>query len=87
MKGASGFNNGGTRLVEAFCYGVHRSSNNEVLRGYQVGGYSESGEPTGWKLFHVLDMLELVVTSKHFSGDRDYYNPNDSAMKTIYCRV
>ena len=79
--------NGGTRLVEPFCYGVHRDTGNEVLRSYQVGGHSESGEPVGWKLFRVAEISNLVVTDKHFTGVRDYYNPNDSAMKTIYCRV
>ena len=66
------------------CTGIR---GNEVLRGYQVGGHSESGEPVGWKLFRVAEISNLVVTDKHLTGVRDYYNPNDSAMKTIYCCV
>lgn len=79
--------NGGSRLVEPFCLGVHKDTGNEVLRGYQVGGYSESGEPVGWKLFRVAEISSLVVIGKHFSGVRGGYNPNDSVMQTIYCHV
>jgi len=79
--------NGGTREVEPFCYGVHKSTGNEVLRGYQVGGCSESGESVGWKLFQVDEISSLVTTSKSFSGVREYYNPDDRMMKKIICRI
>lgn len=79
--------NGGTRLVEPFCYGVHKNTNNEVLRCYQISGYSESGEPVGWKLFLATNISNLVITNKHFAGSREYYNPNDKAMTTIYCHI
>lgn len=79
--------NGGNRIIEPFCYGIHKDTSNEVLRGYQIGGYSESGNPVGWKLFLVSDISHLVVTNDHFTGVREYYNPTDSAMKTIYCHV
>ena len=78
---------GGTRFVEPFCYGIHRSTGNEVLRGYQIGGYSESGESVGWKLFRVEDISRLIVTDKDCKGVREHYNPNDSVMKKIICRV
>lgn len=79
--------NGGTRLVEPFCYGIHKNTNNEVLRGYQAGGYSESGESIGWKIFQTANISNLIITNEHFSGIREYYNPNDKAMTTIYCHV
>ena len=78
---------GGTRFVEPFCYGIHKTTKNEVLRGYQISGYSESGEPVGWKLFRVDDISSLTITNEHFSGIREYYNPNDKAITTIYCHV
>ena len=78
---------GGTRFVEPFCYGIHRSTGNEVLRGYQIGGYSESGESVGWKLFRVEDISRLIVTDKDCKGVREHYNPNDRVMKKIICRV
>jgi len=77
---------GGFRLVEPFCYGVS-TAGNEVLRGYQISGYSESGDPVGWKLFRIPEISSLAATGQHFTGVRPGYNPNDSAMATIYCHV
>ena len=78
---------GGTRLVEPFCFGVHKSTNNEILRGYQVGGYSKSGEPFGWKIFRISEISGLLITNEHFSGAREDYNPDDTMMKIIYCHI
>lgn len=77
---------GGERSVEPFCYGVS-SAGNEVLRGFQIGGYSESGNPVGWKLFRVDEISRIVLTNNTFQGNRPFYNPNDKAMTTIYCHV
>jgi hypothetical protein len=78
---------GGTRFVEPFCYGIHRTTGNEVLRGYQIGGYSESGETQGWKLYRDEEISELVITDDAFSGSRPNYNPNDKAMRSVYCSI
>jgi hypothetical protein len=78
---------GGIRFVEPFCYGIHKSFGNEVLRGYQVRGFSEFGEPFGWKLYPVDEISKLVITGDNFRDDRDYYNPNDPMMKEIICRI
>ena len=85
-KVLSFYYNGGTRFVEPFCYGIHRSTDKEVLRGYQIGGYSESGESVGWKLFRVEEISKLMVTDRDFKGVREHYNPNDRIMKKIICR-
>lgn len=79
--------NGGMRSVEPFCYGIHRSTGKEVLRGYQIGGYSESEEFVGWKLFRVDEISKLTITTKDFKGVREHYNPNDRIMKKIICRI
>jgi predicted DNA-binding transcriptional regulator YafY len=63
----------GKRDVEPFCYGVHKSSGNEVLRGYQTGGFSESGNGTGWRLFKVAEISRLSITEKGFTGVRHGY--------------
>jgi len=86
-KVLSFYYNGGTRFVESFCYGIHRSTGNEVLRGYQIGGYSESEESVGWKLFRVDEISKLTITGKDFKGVREHYNPNDRIMKKIICRI
>lgn len=77
---------GGYRRAEPFCYGVSRA-NNEVLRAYQVGGYSGSGNAVGWKLFEVGEMSNIEITDEQFNGARSGYNPNDLHMKQIYCCV
>ena len=75
---------GGSRTVEPHCYGVSKNDK-ELLRAYQTGGYSESGNPVGWKLFSVEKISNLDVSSDTFEGPRFQYNPNDKAMATIYC--
>jgi len=77
---------GGYRMVEPHCYGVS-TAGHEVLRAYQIGGYSESDQPIGWKLFRVLAITGLQLTTETFASPRPGYNPNDSAMTTIYCRL
>lgn len=78
--------NGGFRTVEPFCHGLS-TAGNEVLRGYQTGGYSESGDSVGWKLFQVSKISSMTITNDYFDVKRPGYNPNDSAMTTIYCNV
>lgn len=77
---------GGFRNVEPFCHGIS-TVGNDVLRGWQIGGYSESGKPQGWKLFRMDAISNLTITDEAFEGRRPRYNPNDSAMTTIYCHV
>jgi hypothetical protein len=78
---------GGLRIVEPFCYGLSKKDSKELLRGYQVSGYSKSGDTVGWKLFRVSEMSSLTMIDEQFSGVRPGYNPNDSAMTTIYAHI
>jgi hypothetical protein len=78
---------GGIRFVEPFYYGLHKSTGDEVLRGYQVKGFSEFGEPFGWKYYLVNEISKLVITDNKFKGDRKDYKPNDPMMKKIICRI
>lgn len=78
--------NGGTRVVEPFCHGSGKQGQ-ELLRAYQVGGYSESGNPVGWKLFRADQISNVIQTGEHFNGSRPLYNPLDSAMRIIHCGV
>lgn len=72
--------------MEPFCYGIS-TAGNEVLRGYQIDGYSESGNPVGWKLFRVSEISNFQITKTNFQNNRPFYNPNDSKMTRIYCNV
>ncbi|MGC1122061.1 MAG: hypothetical protein WBA22_13305 [Candidatus Methanofastidiosia archaeon] len=77
---------GGPRTAEPYCYGVS-AAGKEVLRAYQVEGYSESDKPQGWKLFRVEKMMNLHVSDIFFAGTRPEYNPRDPTMEVIYCSI
>lgn len=77
---------GGKRSVEPHCHGTS-APGNEVLRGYQTGGHSESGNRVGWKLFDVSEIRSLQETGEFFDKNRESYNPNDSAMVNVHCHV
>ncbi len=75
-----------TRIVEPYCHGVSQAGN-EVLRAFQIGGDSDSGNPVGWKLYEMSRMSVLRTTGASFVGPRPGYNPNDTQMTLIHCRV
>lgn len=75
---------GGNREVEPHCHGCSKD-NNDLLRGYQISGYSSSGEPVGWKMFRLDRISGLVVTETTFRGARPEYDPQDNRMATVYC--
>lgn len=76
---------GGTRMVEPYCYGTS-TAGHKVLRGYQTSGYTSSGK-RGWKLFEVSKMSNLQVTDETFASNRRGYKPNDSAMSSVIAHV
>lgn len=81
------FYKGYKRVVEPHCYGIHKSTNNEALYAYQVGGYSSSGKKPPWRLYIISEMSEIVVTDKLFENPRLGYKINDSRMSMIFCQI
>lgn len=77
---------GGFRLVEPCCYGL-LSDGNEALLCYQVSGYSEFGDPIGWKLFRSSEISRLEVTSEHFTFIKSGYASRYCALTTICCQA
>lgn len=77
---------GGSRIVEPYCHGVS-TTGSEVLRGYQTGGYSSSGNPVGWRLFEVAKLSGFRQTSQTFNRNRSGYNPHDEGMVSVHCHV
>ena len=79
--------NGSLRLVEPYCHGTTR--NGEALRAVQRPRAHEPGGPGfGFgKLWMVARMRRVRVTSEPFAADDPAYNPNDSAMLQIHCRI
>ena len=78
--------NGGQRTVEPYCYAISRNGN-ELLRAFQISGYSASGKAQGWKLFSVNDMNNLLILDDTFNALRPEYNPDDPVMVRIYCCI
>ena len=73
------------RVVEPYAYGK-TSRGNDALRGYQIGGTSESTIP-GWKLFVVGRMGRLRKTDRTFNATAPGYAHGDSSLSPMYCRV
>jgi hypothetical protein len=78
--------NGLQRVVAPYCYGIS-TRDTEVLRGVQIGGASNSHGYGFGKLWSVSEMTELQLSTEHFEPNDPLYNPNDSAMKRVICRV
>ena len=78
---------GGTRIVEPHCYGIHNDTGNELLCGYQTGGYSKSGNLPDWRLYTIPEISGLRITDDQFSNARHGYKPNDSRMSRIFCQL
>ncbi|MHB1295013.1 MAG: hypothetical protein ACYC4R_08430 [Anaerolineae bacterium] len=77
---------GGERLVEPYVHGVS-TAGHEVIRGYQVSGYSASGRPTGWKQFRVEDMADLELTNRTFTDNRPGYQPSGRGLLEMHCHL
>jgi hypothetical protein len=74
------------RVVEPYCYGIS-TRGAEVLRAVQIGGSSSSGGFGFGKLWLIEDIVDLQMTDKPFKPDDPNYNPNDSGMTQVLCRV
>lgn len=78
---------GFTRIVEPFTLGIHKTTNNTVLRSFRVGGYSKSEREPQWRLFDLSNITNLKLTNQKAMNFREYYNPNDKDMSFIICCV
>ena len=75
---------GGTRDVEPHCHGSGKEGQ-ELLSGYQVSGFSRSGERFGWKTIRLDRVRALTVTDESFPGPRPGYNPANARISVIHC--
>ena len=74
------------RVVHAYCHGFTRTGA-ESLRAVQVRGASRSGAIGGGKLWTVAKMKDLRLSAETYVADDPNYNPDDTAMVEIHCRV
>ena len=77
---------GGTRDIEPHVHGVGKDGS-ELLRGYQVSGFSRSEQVTGWKTFKLDEVRAMALTDRSFASPRPGYEPQDALMPTIHCRL
>ena len=77
---------GYTRDVEVHAVGFTKDDN-AVMRVWQLAGGSDSNEPVGWKLLHLEEAVEAVVTTERSMAPRAGYNPADPVMKVITCQL
>ena len=72
------------RVVEPYCHGVSPRGS-ELVRAVQTGG---AGSGLGFgKLWTIAKMVDLRMTDRTFVPDDPNYNPDDSALSRIHCRV
>jgi hypothetical protein len=74
------------RVVQPYCHGFS-SKGAESLRAVQVNADSRSGGRGFGKLWTVAKMQNLRVTAETFAADDPDYNPHDTALPEIHCRV
>jgi hypothetical protein len=74
------------RVVEPYCHGISRAGR-ECLRGIQVGGETRSGGFGYGKLWSVAKMRNVKASATTFIASDPDYNPADTAMTEIHCRV
>jgi hypothetical protein len=77
---------GGTRDIEPHVHGVGKDGG-ELLRGYQVSGFSRSGQVTGWKTFKLDEVRAMALTDRSIASPRVGYEPQDAVMSMIHCRL
>ncbi len=74
------------RVVAPYCHGFTRAGD-EVLRAVQVRGASRSGHFGSGKLWTVSKMRLVRTLEEGFVADDPDYEPNDSAMTRVHCRI
>lgn len=70
----------GQRVIEPHALG-YSSDGNLLLRAYQTGGASASGEHEHWKLFRIDRAGVANDNGVQFDGPRPGYKKGDKAMK------
>jgi hypothetical protein len=77
---------GHVRVVAPYCHGFTRAGE-EALRAVQLRGSSRSGKFGSGKLWVVSKMRLVRTLEEAFDPDDPDYEPNDSAMARIHCRM
>ncbi len=77
---------GARRVVQPYVHGFN-AKQQELLRAIQIGGATRSRSLGFGKLWLVEKMRDLRLTDERFLPTDPHYNPDDSAMAVIHCRI
>lgn len=75
--------NSGSRKLEPYCYGLSKKGK-ELLRAYQISGYSSSGKSEGWKLFNISKISNLKILNEIFQKTLFYAKISFSELKFLF---
>lgn len=78
---------GHPRVVIPAAFGIHATTGNEVLRGYQVEGTGNSRPVPFWDLFLTGKMSGVEVLDSQFIQDPPHYSPNDKHIDPIHAQL
>ena len=74
------------RVVQPYCHGIS-TRGVEVVRAIQIRGSSRSGWFGFGKLWRLAEIANPRLLDEIFQPDDPGYNPQDSGMVRIHCRV
>jgi hypothetical protein len=77
---------GRSRVVAPYCHGIS-TRDEPSLRAIQIRGASSRGGLGFGKLWTIAKMRDLRLTDEPFVPNDPDYNPDDSGMKQIHCRI
>jgi hypothetical protein len=77
---------GHERVVEVHITGF-TSEGEPLMRVWQVRGGSTSGQPTGWKMFHLGQVQSARLSIEPSSAPREGYQPHDPVIRRVMCQV
>jgi hypothetical protein len=78
---------GHPRVVVPAAFGIHTTTGNEVLRGYQVEGTGNSRSVPFWDLFLTGKMTNVEILDGQFIEDPPYYSRNDKHIDPIHAQL
>lgn len=77
---------GRDRVVEVHAAGYTRDEK-PIMRVWQVGGGSASGDFSGWKLLRLDEITSSTMLGDKSDAPRPGYRKGDPAIKNILCEI